>query len=99
MLGMSEKGDRLQIVCQCCQATLTVDRKTGLVMHSQEKKTGYSFEDALQEVNKRKAMADKLFDKAFTDEQHRRSTLEEKFKQALESKDELDEPVRPWDVE
>ncbi len=96
---MSDGHEKLEIVCPCCQTTLTVDAKTGMILHAKEKKSAYSFEDALQQVNKRKEMADDLFNKAVTDEKRRRDTLEEKFRQALDMKDELEEPTRPFDLE
>ena len=96
---MSDGHEKLEIVCPCCQTTLTVDAKTGMILHAKEKKSAYSFEDALQQVNKRKEMADDLFNKAVTDEKRRRDTLEEKFQQALDMKDELEEPTRPFDLE
>jgi predicted nucleotide-binding protein (sugar kinase/HSP70/actin superfamily) len=96
---MSDGQEKLEVVCPCCQATLTIESKTGLVLHSREKKTAYSFEDALQQVKKRKDMADELFQKAFTEEKKRKDSLEEKFQQALERKDELDDPARPWDMD
>ena len=93
------KQGRIEVICPCCQATLTVDPKTGLVLHSEGKKTGYSFEQALEQVKARKEKADELFDKAFLDEKRRHEALEEKFREALKSKDELDEPAKPWDMD
>jgi tetrahydromethanopterin S-methyltransferase subunit B len=92
-------GQKLEVVCPCCQATLTIDAKTGLILHSREKKTAYSFDDALQQVKKKKEMADELFQKAVSDEKRRKDSLEEKFQQALDNKDELEEPSRPWDMD
>jgi hypothetical protein len=96
---MSERRDRLHVVCPCCQATLSVDAKTGLVLNSQAKKLEYSFEHALEEVQRKKDKADEVFQKAFADEKRRRDSLEEKFQQALESQEELPEPTRPWELD
>lgn len=96
---MSDGHEKLEIVCPCCQATLTIEAKTGMILHTRGKKSAYSFEDALQKVKKRKEMADDLFQKAVSDEKRRKDSLEEKFKQALDMKDELDEPTRPWDMD
>jgi len=96
---MSDEHEKLEVVCPCCQTTLTIDAKTGMILHAKEKKSAYSFEDALQQVNKRKEMADDLFNKAVTDEKRRRDSLEEKFQHALDMKDELEEPTRPFDLE
>ncbi len=70
-----------------------------MILHAREKKSAYSFEDALEQVKKRKENADQLFQKAVMDEKRRKDTLEEKFQQALEMKDELEEPTRPWDMD
>jgi hypothetical protein len=53
----------------------------------------------LQQVKKKKEMADELFQKAVSDEKRRKDSLEEKFQQALDNKDELEEPSRPWDMD
>ena len=91
---------RLKIKCPCCESTLTVDPKTGLVLHSDHKKSAVSFEDALKREQSKKDKSDEIFEKAFSDEKQRRSSLEDKFREALESKDELDEPPpRPWDFD
>jgi hypothetical protein len=92
--------NRLTVECPCCQARLVVDSKTGLVIQSQSRKQDYSFEEALQREQARKAKSDDLFAEAFAKEKQRQSTLEEKFEEALRSKDELDAPPpRPWDLD
>lgn len=96
---MAKPQGRIEVVCPRCQATLLVDPKTGLVLHSDEKKTDYSLEKGLKEVKARKEKADELFEKAFQDERRRHDSLEDKFQEALESQDELDEPVKPWDID
>ena len=94
------KQQRIEVVCPCCQAKLVVDGKTGLVIHSEAMKSGYSFDEALEKEKERKSKSDELFAKAFEDEENRRANLENKFQEALESKDELDEPPpRPWDLD
>lgn len=99
MGDMSDETEKLEVVCPCCQATLTIEPKTGMILHAKEKKSAYSFDEALQQVKKRKEMADDLFNKAVSNEKKRHDSLEEKFKQALEMKDELEEPTRPFDLE
>ena len=94
------KGDpRIQIVCPSCQANLTVDPRTGLVLHSDGKKPDYSFDEALDHLQSRKEQSDELFQKAFQDEEQRKKTLEEKFQEALDSKDELDAPHHPLELD
>ncbi len=94
------KGDpRIQIVCPSCQANLTVDPRTGLVLHVEGKKPDYSFDEALDRLQARKENSEELFQKAFRDEEQRKQNLEEKFQEALESKDELDEPHHPLELD
>ena len=94
------KGDpRIQIVCPSCQANLTVDPRTGLVLHAEGKKADYSFDEALDHLQTRKEKSEELFQKAFLDEKQRKQNLEEKFREALESKDELDEPHHPLELD
>lgn len=91
---------RLEVTCPCCQSRLVVDVATGLVIHSDAKRAGYSFDDALRNEKERKSKSDEIFAKAFAEEKKRQSTLEAKFEEALRSKDELDEPPpRPLDLD
>ncbi len=93
------ESKNVKVECPCCQASLLVNTRTGLVLHSEKKKLDYSFENAVQDVEDRKQKAAELFDKAFVDEKKRQQGLEEKFREALKSKDELDDPIRPWDLD
>ena len=96
---MPKNNSRIELVCPCCQATLLVDAKTGLILQSQEKKTDYSFEKGLKAVQERNEKSEELFAEAFHQEQQRQQGLEAKFRQALDSKDELEEPPRLWDLD
>ncbi|MEE8584930.1 MAG: hypothetical protein V3T83_08770 [Acidobacteriota bacterium] len=88
---------RIHVVCPCCQAGLTVDPESGLVLKSDQKKSEYSFEDALERHKSFKSTADDRFQKAFESEKQRTESLEKKFQEALASKDELEDPKRPFD--
>lgn len=99
-MGPMSTSERLEIVCPCCQAKLIVDAKTGLVIHSEARRASVSFEDAVRKEKERRGKSDELFSKVFEDEKRRKNSLEDKFKEALKSKDELDEPPpRPWDLD
>ncbi len=78
---------------------MTVERETGIVISSKERKSSYSLDDALAKEKQKKDKADEMFAKVFQDEKRRHSSLEEKFRKALDSKDELDDPKRPWDFD
>lgn len=96
---MSKEDKKVNVVCPCCQATLVVEPTTGMVLKSQAKRPDYSLEEALQKEKRRKDKADEMFAKVINDEKRRHASLEEKFRKALDSKDELDDPVRPWDFD
>ena len=98
MTSMSEEAKRVKVTCPSCQANLTIEPKTGLVIQTQAKKVDYSLKDAVQKEREKKSKADQMFAKAFQDEEIRHQSLEEKFKKALEAKDELDDPTRPFDL-
>jgi len=90
---------KLTVICPCCEAELQVDGETGLVFKSQNKQLDYSLETALQKEVDRRDQADQVFADAFRKEEDRHASLEEKFKKALEAKDELADPDRPWDFD
>ena len=96
---MAEEKKRVRVTCPACQATLTIEPSTGLVIHSEAKKVDYSLEDAVEKERTKKSKADEMFARAFQDEEDRHQSLEEKFKTALEAKDELDDPTRPFDLD
>jgi len=99
MNSMTKGAPRIQVVCPSCQAKLSVDPKTGLVLHTEGKKSDVTFEEALEQVHSRKEKSEELFKKAFLDEEQRKKGLEQKFREALNSKDELDEPPNPWEMD
>ena len=92
--------NRVETTCPCCQAKLVIDTATGLVIHSEAKKATYSFDDALKKEQERKSKSDELFARAVEQEKRRHDSLEDRFQEALRSKDELDEPPpRPFDFD
>jgi hypothetical protein len=98
---MPRKTANLTVQCTCCDAVLTVHRETGEVLFTEKskKKSGVSFEDAVQQLQKDKDTADDRFRDAFAKESTRMQTIEEKFQEALKRKDELEEPLRPLDYD
>lgn len=93
------ESNNVTIECPCCQASLLVNTKTGMVLQSEKRKPDYSFENAVQTIKERKEKAAELFDQAFVTEKERQQGLEGKFREALKSKDELEDPTRPWDLD
>jgi hypothetical protein len=98
---MPKKTDHLTVQCTCCEAVLTVDRHNGEVLFTEKskKKSGVSFEDAMQQIQKDKETADDRFRDAFAKEASRMKTVEDKFQEALKRKDELEDPIRPLDYD
>ncbi len=96
---MAQEKKRVEVTCPDCQATLTIEPSTGLVIHSETHKVDYSLEEAVQQEQARKGQADEMFARAFKDEEERHQSLKEKFKKALEARDELDDPARPFDYD
>jgi hypothetical protein len=98
---MPKKTDHLNVQCPCCEAVLTVHRTSGEVLFTEKskKKSGVSFEDAMQQLQKEKETADDRFRDAFAKESSRMKTIEEKFQENLKRKDELEEPLRPLDFD
>ena len=90
---------RLRVKCPECGCRLVVDAKTGMVIRSERKKPDYSFKSALEAIEDRKSKADQLFSQAVDEEKRRHATLEDKFQEALRSKDELEDPKRLWDLD
>ena len=91
---------KLQVVCTCCNAKLTVDSNTGEVLFTEQPvKKGVSFEDALRQVKKEQETASERFDQAFEKEKGRKDLIDLKFKEAMERADELETPLRDIDLD
>lgn len=96
---MDKKG-HLRVQCTCCEATLTVDRGSGEVLFTEKpKKKTVSFEDALQKLQHEKDTAADRFKEAFQREQGRMELVDKKFEEAMKHADELEEPIRPMDLD
>ena len=87
---MDKKTSHLRVQCTCCEAVLTVERSTGEVLFTDKpKKKGVSFEDALLQLQKEKDTADDRFQEAFSREQSRMKTVEEKWTANRQSDPEI----------
>ena len=97
---MDKKNPSLQVRCTCCDAVLTVDRLTGEVLFTKKaRKESISFEDALQKVKQDQDTAEDRFRAAFQKEEGRMKLVDQKFEEAMKRKDELEEPIRPLDLD
>lgn len=80
--------ERFNIICPCCEATITIDSQTGAVLsHEVQKKVLGSFEDLKGELSKQKDMRDQLFAQEMSSVKDRERLLDEKFKEALKRAD------------
>ena len=76
--------EKFNILCPCCEATLTIDAVTGaLLAHEEKKKVHGSFEDLAGELNKQKQLRDQLFAQEMSSMKDRERLLDEKFQEAL----------------
>src|SRR2546427_4914338 len=97
---MDKKNTKLQVRCTCCDAVLTVDARSGEVLFTEKpKKTMVSFEDAVQKVRKDQETAEDRFQDAFQREEGRMKVVDQKFEELMKRKDELEEPIRPLDLD
>jgi hypothetical protein len=104
MQKAEDSGSSLELLCPCCEATLVVDRATGVVIHHKPKpeaKKNESIGGILGNLEAKKESAEKLFQREMSSLKDRDRLLEEKlqeaFKRAKESKD--DKPIRPFDMD
>ena len=97
---MSKKRPAIRVQCTCCEAVLTVDSASGEVLFTDKpKKKQVSFEEAVLKVQHEKETADDRFRDAIQREQGRMKIVDQKFEEALKHKDELEEPLRPLDLD
>ena len=94
--------EKINVICPCCEATLTIDAQTGaLLAHDEKAKKLSSFEDLKSELGKQKELREQLFAQEMSSQKDRERLLEEKFQEALKRADtEKDVPFRnPLDLD
>ena len=94
--------EKFNIICPCCEATLTIDAQTGaLLAHEEKKKVHGSFEDLAGELSKKKELREQLFAQEMSSMKDRERLLEEKFQEALKRADtDTDKPFKnPLDLD
>lgn len=94
--------EKFNVICPCCDATLTIDAQTGALLAYEEKgkKLG-SFEELKEGLSKQKELRDQLFSQEMSSMKDRERLLEEKFQEALKRADKDDgKPYRnPLDLD
>ncbi len=93
---------KFNIICPCCEATLTIDAETGAILaHEEKAKKLGSFEDLKNDLAKQKELRENLFAQEMSSQKDRERILEEKFKEAMKRADtDSDKPFRnPLDLD
>lgn len=94
--------EKINVICPCCEATLTIDAQTGaLLAHEEKAKKLGSFEDLANELGKQKELREQLFAQEMSSQKDRERLLQEKFQEALKRADtEKDLPFKnPLDLD
>lgn len=75
--------EKLNVICPCCEATLTIDAATGAILaHAEKTKAHGSFEDLQGELEKQKNLREQLFAQEMSQQKDRARLLDEKFEEA-----------------
>ena len=84
------------VICPCCEATLIVDAKTGVLISLEAKaKPLASFEEMAKEVERQKQVRDQVFSQELGSLKDRERLLEEKFREAMKrAEKDKDKPYR-----
>lgn len=95
---------RLEITCPCCEATILVDRVTGVILRHDVKpdaKGSGSIADIMQGLAARKATSEQLFQREMDSMKDRDRILEERLQEAVKRARDLkdEKPIRPIDLE
>ena len=94
--------EKYSIICPCCEASLTIDAKTGAILaHEEKAKKLGSFEDLKNDLVKQKEQRENIFAQEMSVQKDRERILEEKFQAALKRADtDSDKPFRnPLDLD
>ena len=94
--------EKFNVICPCCEATLTIDAQTGSILaHEEKKKVHGSFEDLRGELSKQKELREQLFAQEMSSVKDRERLLDEKFREALKKADTTsDQPFKnPLDLD
>lgn len=80
--------EKIQVLCPCCEAALTIDGTTGaIISHEEKKKKLGSFEDLKSDLDKQKELREQLFSQEQEAQKDRQRILREKFDEAFKKAD------------
>ena len=92
----------IEVTCPDCQATIVIDRVTGVILLHKPKETSgtHSIDSLMSQMSAKKSEMEKRFEKEMESQKDRTRILEEKFKEAVQRADKSDKPVRnPLDMD
>ena len=95
-------SSRFTIICPCCEANMTIDAETGVIISHEEKaKPLASFDEMVKGLDKQKQMREQIFAQELSSMKNRDRILEEKFQEAMKRADkDKDKPYRnPLDID
>ena len=93
---------RFTLICPCCEATLSIDSQTGVIISSQEKTRPIaSFDEMVKGLDKQKQVREQIFAQELNSMKDRDRILEEKFQAAMKrAEKEKDKPyLNPLDLD
>ena len=96
------ENNRFTLICPCCEATMTVDAQTGVIISHEEKaKPMASFDEMLKGLDKQKQHREQIFQQELGSLKDRERILEEKFQEAMKrAEKDKDKPfINPMDVD
>jgi hypothetical protein len=88
--------NRINVVCPCCETSLTIDGQTGaIISHEEKEKKLSSFEDLQSDLHKKKELREQIFAQEQEAQKDRQRILQEKFDEAFKKADvDSDKPFR-----
>ncbi|HTS70030.1 MAG TPA: hypothetical protein VMO17_13700 [Terriglobia bacterium] len=104
MARRKQEGKKIEVVCPCCGATLTVDAEFGKVLFHQappKQDKGPDLDFATQLLKKEAERREALFRQSADEEKIKSELLDRKFKEAFEkTKDQpAGPPIRDFDLD
>jgi hypothetical protein len=104
MSRRQQDGKKLEVVCPCCGATLTVDAELGKVLFHQappKQDKGPDLDDAAQLLQKEAERREAIFRQSSDDQKIKSELLDRKFREAFEkTKDQpTGKPIRDFDLD
>jgi hypothetical protein len=104
MARRQQEPKKLEVICPCCGATLTVDAELGKVLYHvapPKQETGPDLNAAAQLLQKEAERREAIFRQSSDDQKIQSELLDRKFREAFEkTKDQpTNKPIRDFDLD